>query len=86
MVFGISVNLVPSCEITETDFSDPWMSGNYKAMTQANAGRYELVFQTGQGGATPTGDEKTRRSKIQLPQPKSRTSVRSFVRVAETEL
>lgn len=86
VVFGISVNLVPTCEITETDFSDPWMSGNYKAMTQANAGRYELVFQTGQGGATPTGDEKTRRSKIQLPQPKSRTNVRSFVRVAETEL
>jgi hypothetical protein len=56
-------------------------------MTESNPGRYELVFQTGQGGTeqNPNGG-KTKRSKITLPQPQSRTTVRSFVRVAETEL
>jgi type IV pilus assembly protein PilY1 len=87
VVFGLSVNLVPTCAVSETSFNDPWLAGGYKAMTESNPGRYELVFQTGQGGTeqNPNGG-KTKRSKITLPQPQSRTTVRSFVRVAETEL
>jgi type IV pilus assembly protein PilY1 len=85
VVFGISLNLVPSCAVTTSSFSDPWMNGNYNAMTTANGGRYELVFHTGQNGGTPAGGGKTKRTKVELPQPKARTTVRSFVRVAETD-
>ena len=84
VVFGVSLNLVNTCTKTNGNFSDPWMSGNYSGMTSATAGRYELVFQTGQSGGTSNGG-RTNRTKIELPQPRSRTSVRSFVRVAETD-
>lgn len=85
VVFGISLNLVPSCTVTSSSFSDPWMNGNYNAMTTANGGRYELVFHTGQNGGAGAGGGKTNRTKVELPQPKARTTVRSFVRVAETD-
>jgi hypothetical protein len=43
------------------------------------------VFHTGQNGGAPAGGGKTKRTKVELPQPKARTTVRSFVRVAETD-
>jgi type IV pilus assembly protein PilY1 len=85
VVFGLAVNQVQSCAITTTSFTDPWLAGTYSAMTEANPGRYELVFQTGQNGAAPAGGGVTKRSALALPQPKSRTQIRSFVRVAEAE-
>jgi type IV pilus assembly protein PilY1 len=85
VVFGLAVNQVQSCAVTTTNFNDPWLTGSYSAMTAANPGQYELVYQTGQNGAAPTGGGVTKRSAMGLERPRSRTQIRSFVRVAEAE-
>jgi type IV pilus assembly protein PilY1 len=85
VVFGVSVNKVQSCAIDTETFGDPWLTGSYTAMTQANPGNYELVFQTGQNGLDPAGGGVTKRSTKALPRPASSTKIRSFVRIAEAE-
>ena len=86
VVFGMSINLAPSCVVKESTFSDPFLTGNYTAMTQATPARYELVFHTGQGGSSPPEGGKTKRSSIQLPNPRTFTQVKGRVRMSEQEL
>jgi type IV pilus assembly protein PilY1 len=85
VVFGVSVALTPSCAVQESTFDDPYLAGSYSAVTQANPGRYELVFQTGQGGTASAQGTRTKRSSVALPPPVARTTVRSFVRLADGE-
>lgn len=82
VVFGISVNLVPSCVVEEDTFDDPWLAGQYKTITQSNLGTYQLSYHTGQGGEAQNG-AVTKSSTVNLPAPKSRTRVRTWVSVVE---
>lgn len=82
VVFGISINLVPSCVPSNDTFNDPWLAGQYSSITQSNLGRYQLVYHTGQGGSGQNG-AKTKSSLINLPTPQSRTRVRTWVSVVE---
>jgi type IV pilus assembly protein PilY1 len=50
VVFGVSINLLPSCVPVEAPFDDPWLAGQYKSITQSNIGRYQLSFHTGRPG------------------------------------
>jgi type IV pilus assembly protein PilY1 len=85
VVFGVTVALTPSCTVSESTFEDPFLAGSYSAMTQANPGRYELVFHTGQGGPASAQGSRTKRASVALATPTSRTTVRSFVRVTDSE-
>lgn len=81
-VFGISVNQVPSCVSTPTGFSDPWLAGNYSAITQSTVGTFQLSYQTGQSGTAQNGSS-TNTAKFTLPTPKAKTKVRSWVSLVE---
>ncbi len=84
VVFGVSINLVPSCEVAQQNFSDPWMAGSYST-SQQNVGSYQLSYATGigsgpgsflDGSASPS-------ERIDLPTPTSKTKVRTWVSVVE---
>jgi hypothetical protein len=85
VVFGVTVALTPSCAVEESTFEDPYLAGSYSAVTKANPGRYELVFHTGQGGSASAQGTRTKRSSVALTTPVTRTTVRSFVRLADGE-
>ncbi|NUP09353.1 MAG: hypothetical protein HOW73_25145 [Polyangiaceae bacterium] len=82
VVFGISINLAPSCSVSEANYTDSWLGGQYRTTTQSNLGQYRLSYQTGQGGSGQNG-AVTKSSSVVLPTPKSRTKVRSWVSVVE---
>ncbi|MFO0553125.1 MAG: hypothetical protein U0271_32355 [Polyangiaceae bacterium] len=82
VVFGISLNQVPSCTLTPDNFNDPYLGGKYDALTSSKTGRYQLVFHTGQGGSGENG-AKTKSTRVNLPAPQSRTRVRTWVSIVE---
>jgi len=82
VVFGVSLNLVPSCSSAPSTFTDPWMAGSYQTVTQSNVGQYQLSMQTGQSSVAPN-NAKTPSHKVNLPAPKAKTRVRTWVSVVE---
>lgn len=82
VVFGVSVSQVPSCVSDTSDFQDPYLGGSYQSITQSNLGRYQLSYHTGQGGTAHDG-AKTKSATVNLPSPRSRTKVQSWVSVVE---
>lgn len=82
VVFGVSINLLPSCTPGEDTFPDPWLGGSYKTITQSNMGKYQLSFHTGQlgGGQNNAISPSDTRD---LPLPKQKTRVRTWVSVIE---
>lgn len=82
VVFGVSINLLPSCDPGEDTFPDPWLGGSYKTITQSNMGKYQLSFHTGQlgdGKNNAISPSDTR----DLPLPKQKTRVKTWVSVIE---
>ncbi|MBK6516125.1 MAG: hypothetical protein IPG04_19005 [Polyangiaceae bacterium] len=82
VAFGVSINLLPSCIPVEAPFDDPWLAGQYKSITQSNIGRYQLSFHTGDQGTT-LNNAVTPSAHLDLPPPKSKTRVRTWVSVVE---
>ena len=83
VVFGVSVNHVPTCAPPDDTFTDPWLGGDYKARTESKNGKYQLVYHTGQGGSSGDPNGQTNIDQLELPTPKSRTRVRTWVSVVE---
>ena len=83
VVFGVSVNHVPACAPTTETFTDPWLGGDYSARTTSKNSKYQLVYHTGQGGSSGDPNGQTNIDKFELPTPKSRTRVRTWVSVVE---
>ncbi len=83
VVFGISVDQVPSCSGDAESFDDPWASGSYDAITSSKVSRYELSFHTGQGGGLAPNKGISKIRKIALPAPLQRTVARSWVSVLD---
>ena len=82
LVFGVSVNLLPSCLPVEAPADDSWLAGSYKSITQSKIGQYQLSFHTGEQGTALNGSV-TPSAHIDLPPPKSKTRVRTWVSVVE---
>jgi len=83
VVFGVSISLVPSCNGTPDSFNDPWLGGDYAGRTSSTVGSYELVYHTGEGGASEDLNVQTKSSRLGLDTPKSKTRVRTWVSVTE---
>ncbi|NUP05094.1 MAG: hypothetical protein HOW73_03420 [Polyangiaceae bacterium] len=82
VVFGVSINLMPSCTPTESVSTDPWLAGQYKSITQSNLGQYQLSYHTNVDGGEHQ-DAKTPNATLDLPAPSSKTRVRTWVSVVE---
>lgn len=82
-VFGIAVNQVPSCGVSETTFNDPWLAGGYSAQTTSNAPGYQLVMHTGEGGAPEDPGGVTNSRRIALPTPQIASRISSWVTALE---
>lgn len=82
VVFGVSINLVPSCNNTPQNFTDSWLGGSYQTVTSSTQGQYQLSFHTGQAGEG-RNDAKTPSDAVNLPIPKAKTRVRTWVSVVE---
>jgi type IV pilus assembly protein PilY1 len=82
-VFGIAVNQVPSCGVSETTFNDPWLAGGYTAQTTSNAPGYQLVMHTGEGGAPEDPGGVTNSRRIALPTPRIASRISSWVTALE---
>lgn len=82
VVFGIEVNQKPSCQPAAVTIPDPWLAGSYSAITTSNAGAYEIVMHTGQGGSAENG-AATKSTRKALTTPRSQTFVRSWVNAIE---
>jgi type IV pilus assembly protein PilY1 len=79
-VFGVSVTQTPSCVETAT-FTDSFY-GPYTAFSKTSQGDFQLVYQTGKGGAATEG-AKTNTVTESLPPPKQLVRIDSWASVIE---
>lgn len=82
-VFGIAVNQVPSCGVSEANFNDPWLAGGYTSQTTSNSPGYQLVMHTGEGGAPEDPGGVTNSRRIALPTPQIASRISSWVTALE---
>jgi len=80
-VFGVAVMQTPTCIETQT-FSDPYL-GNRISVSNANDGRFELVFQSGGTGGSFVDNSKTKTVTRTLSSPRQTTRVDSWASVLE---
>lgn len=82
VVFGISVNAVPSCVQTEDDFNDQFLAGQYNSYSSSKGLSYQLVMQTSQGGS-PENMSTVNTARYSLPPPRARTVLQSWASVMQ---
>ena len=82
VVFGISVNAVPSCVQSEDSFNDQFLAGQYNSYSNSKGLSYQLVMQTSQGGSTEDGST-VNTARYPLPPPRSHARLQSWVSVMQ---
>lgn len=80
VVFGVAVTQTPSCFNTAS-FPDPFF-GQYTAVSDSSQGQFQLVFQTGKGGAAQN-QAVTKSTTVPLKPPKVSLRIDSWAAIVE---
>jgi len=81
IIFGAGITQKPTCN-AEATFDDPYLGFGHTGLININPGRFQLVVQTGPGGASQTGGQINTRT-IELTAPMTTTRIDSWASVIE---